>query len=123
VTPWGAAAFIGSFVLAVYDATFTVRRMRKYGLLIETNSLVTYLATTMGELGVYVGALVPTLLLSTAAVLFDSSLAIGTIFGVRLCLFQFQRISLRLEPAIDDALRGGDGSKNPSLTAKPPEDE
>lgn len=105
MTPWGAAAFIGSFVLAVYDATFTVRRMRKYGLLIETNSLVTYLATTMGELGVYVGALVPTLLLSTAAVLFDSSLAIGTIFGVRLCLFQFQRISLRLEPAIDDALR------------------
>ena len=105
---WGALCFVGVLVTAVYDAKFTVRRMLKYGAIVETNPGIGLLGTSFGPLGVWVGVLVPTLALLIPATLY-SRLGLGVLFGIRLCLFKFQRISLRLETEMDKL-----SAKNPT---------
>lgn len=117
---WGAAAFIGTFILSVYDGRFTIRRMRKYGVIVETNPAVSLGASLFGIPGVYAGTVLPTLGLLIPAFLF-SRIALGALFGIRLCLFWFQRASMRFEPDIDRALEARRPASPPHSQGPPSE--
>lgn len=110
---WGAAAFVTTFALAVYDGMFTCNVMRKYGTIAETNPGVVWCATVLGDFGVYLATILPTAVLLTAATAAQSRLGLGIILGVRLCLFNFQQKSKQLQKLIDEQL------KNASTEAPP----
>ena len=98
---WGAGAFVLTLLFAVYDWKFTVERMRKYGQIVELNRWVTFGATTLGSAGVFVTTVGPTILLLTLATVTGSRMGLGFILGARALLYRFQRISKRLETALD----------------------
>jgi hypothetical protein len=98
---WGAAAFGAAFALAVYDAKFTCTVMSRFGVVSETNPVVSWFATILGRSGVYLATILPTVLLLTVLTLVQSHLGLGVVLGARLCLFQFQRQSLRLQAQIE----------------------
>lgn len=108
--PWGALAFVASITLAVFDAQFTDNVMFKYGIQAETNPVVSFFATMLGKLGVYLSTILPTAVLLTAATLAHSQLGLGAILGARLCLFRFQLLSKSLQKQIDEQL----GAKAPA---------
>lgn len=121
---WGAGAFSTALALAVFDATFTVNVMRKYGVVAETNPGVGLFAMAFGEFGVYVGTILPTAAVLVAATLAQSKLALGAILGARLCLFHFQLLSSKLRAEMD-ALKGepGQGTPPPDPNASKDPDE
>lgn len=102
---WGVIAFVGTILFAVYDWQFTVERMRKYGQVVELNRWVTFGSTMLGSTGVLLATLLPTLLLLTLATVTGSRMGLGFLLGARALLFRFQRISKRLENALDESLK------------------
>lgn len=109
---WGATAFSTTLALAVYDAGFTIRVMRKYGVVAETNPGVVWLATVLGVFGVYVATILPTATLLVAVTLAQSKLGLGFLLGARLCLFRFQQMSKRLQSQMD-ALKSAEAKAPP----------
>lgn len=108
-------AFTAALGLGVYDAWLTHRRMRKYGILVETNPVVQWFAGNAAGFGVYFSTLVPTVALGLFAMLAQSSLLMGMVLGARLCLFDFQLESLKLERDFD-AARAARAGGPPSST-------
>jgi hypothetical protein len=109
---WGATAFISALTLAVYDADYTCNILRKYGVVAETNPGVAWFATILGDTGIYVATVLPTLVLITGATLAQSSLGLGIVLGARLCLFRFQLLSRKLQSQMD-ALKSAQGQGTP----------
>jgi hypothetical protein len=79
------------FLLLVFlDAEFTVRRIRTYGIAVELNPFVQWLAQKVGVVGgVYLGILIPTGALIGLGWFFPDILTF--MLGVRTCLFLFQQ--------------------------------
>lgn len=86
-------AFVGLafLLLALFDAWFTARRIPQLGIEAEYNPFIRWLSYRFNiETGIYVGVLVPTLILLVLGVNFPSLLLFMTGCRTTLCSFQLK---------------------------------
>src|SRR5271169_5555209 len=94
------------FFLAAFDAWLTVKRMNEYGLEVELNKWIKWLATRMGpELGCVVGILVPALLQVLFCNAFGLTWLIGILVGLRLRYWWIQLESIAIERMLKKAVK------------------
>lgn len=104
---WEGVAVALIHILAVADGAISCERIRKFGIAVELNPFVTWMATMFGSKGVYAATLIPTSIASAVLTAAHSHLGLGVVLGIRMCLFHFQRISKRLETEIDELKERG----------------
>jgi len=86
------------FSLCTYDAWITRKRLIEYGPQVEGNEVIRNLATKQGpEIAVYVGLILPSVLLTLVLVALDWPLALATLIGYRFRMFVNQFQSLQFE--------------------------
>lgn len=86
------------FSLCAFDAWITRKRMIQYGPQVEGNEIVRNLATTKGpEAAVYVGIILPSILISLVLVALDWPLLLAGLTGYRVRMFINQFQSLQFE--------------------------
>lgn len=99
---WEGVAVALISLLSVADGAISCERIRKYGIAVELNPFVTWMATMFGPKGVYAATLIPTAISTVVFLVAHSHLGLGIVLGIRMCLYHFQRISKRLETEIDE---------------------
>lgn len=83
-------------LLAIFDAIFTVKMLKKYGIDAELNIIIRALCKKLGiENGVILGVGIPTAVLAGGGWFFPSVLSVGTL--VRSVLFIYQLRQLHAE--------------------------
>lgn len=95
MNPFLPAAY---FALCAFDAWITRKRIISYGPQVEGNEVIRNLATTKGpEVAVYVGIILPSILLTLVLVALDFPLTLAGLIGYRIRMFINQFQSLQFE--------------------------
>jgi hypothetical protein len=98
------AAVLGLLGASIFDALFTWGRLKRFGVDIELNGIVSRLFLTHGLTGIMVATVVPTLVLALLFAWFQLQFPLGILVGIRALLLYFQVLSRRLEAAIASQL-------------------
>src|SRR5712664_4062523 len=86
------------FSLCCFDSWITRKRLIKYGPNVECNEIIRNLATTKGpEAAVYVGIILPSILITLILVALDWPLVLAGLIGYRVRMFINQFQSLQFE--------------------------
>ena len=100
MTEWLLIAAITIF--SCVDVAITYRRIQKYGIMIELNPTVRFLANKLGAArGVFIGIIPASMLFAGALGIFGWKTALGFYTGWKAMLFTIQMDSLGLEKEID----------------------
>ena len=95
---------LGCLGLSGYDVWFTRRRIVKFGVAVELNPLLKYLAVFAGLDGaVFLACVVPTAILCAGGIATHSTIALAWFLGVKSCVAYFQRLSMRLEKLLENS--------------------
>jgi hypothetical protein len=90
------------FVLAAHDCTFTERRVKKFGIEIETSWLISWLYPWVGlDLSLAFGIMVPTLAIASFLAAHDFQIPLAMWLGAKILNTRYQYLSLALEAEID----------------------
>jgi hypothetical protein len=85
-------AFVG---LCVFDAWFTQRQMHRFGIAVEMNRFIRFLAGIFGEeVGATIGVGAPSLALLSLCLIFHAEIFLALVVGFRSALFVKQVIQL-----------------------------
>ena len=106
------------FVLAAHDCTFTERRVKKFGIEIETSWLISWLYPWVGlDLSLAFGIMIPTLVIASLLAAHDFRIPLAMWLGAKILNTRYQYLSLALEAEID-RLR----SSSMAASSLPPDD-
>lgn len=87
-----------NFLLAIFDTWLTARRIRDYGVKVETNGLIRFLSTHVGpELGALLGVTIPAAMWTYLLVDLHLPVALALLVGWNLKRFDRQLASLEFE--------------------------
>lgn len=108
---------VGSLVLTGFDAMFTRRRMLRWGLAFEHNTLLARTARRIGlDAALFLHTVLPMLLLILGAmVLPQAAVWLGILFGIRLAVFWFQILSFAFERQLEAIAKERDSGKTTVL--------
>lgn len=111
-------------LLGVFDSSTTESRIGKYGLEVELNPTIRWMAPKIGlPLAIGLGIMMPTLAISTALVALGWTTALAVWLGAKLITARYQMLSLKLEAEMDRQMAALQvrGATTASSSSKPPE--
>ena len=107
-----------TMVMAVFDCWFTIRRILKYGMVVEMNPVIAALYRfTNGyvDISVFVGTVVVSGLVCSLLVWANQPLLLAFVAGARAMLTRLQLSSLRLEKVLEERRSTPSTAGAPSL--------
>lgn len=97
-----AGLAVGIFLLTCHDSAFSERRIKKYGLDVETSWLITTLAPFTGlQLALAFGLVIPSLVIVAILAVNGWTTWMAMWFGAKLLNLRYQYFSMALEAEVD----------------------